>query len=195
MNQDEWVKHIVRQSDFTLRLTHLTRRTDNMRAIDVLFQILDEKCLRASDKSGFIRKNNRAVCLQEHSLYSLAENILFEDEKATLKYEAFGLRFNKGVLFQKGARPAIYGTEEELDQIPENLQWRCIRMDISDSNKIVDWSHEREWRYNGDLMFEYSDIEVILGCGKSYREFIERYKESTLLSDINGIIVLDSLLK
>ncbi len=205
MNQETWTKHILRRSDLTLRITHLTRRTDDLRAIEVLYKILDTKTIKGSDSTGFIRGKRCAVCFQELPLYSLAENILFEDEHPCcdqslnehlkFRYEGFGLRFNKGTMFSKGARPVIYGTKEELDQLPEDIQWRCVQMNLNNSSEIIDWSHEREWRFPNDFKFEYSEVEVVLGCNKSYKEFIEHYAGNPILNEINGIIVLDSALK
>ena len=201
MNQERWIKHISCRSDFTSRVTHLTRRTDEKTAFEVLCNILDSKTIIASDSSGYIRNGTRAVCFQDVPLHSLAENIRYEDEhrgfhtqsnKEKIRYEAFGLRFNKGNLFAKGGRPVIYGTDEELDNMPENEQWRCVKIDIRNPENIIDWAHEREWRLKGDLHFEYNEIDVIVGCEKYYKELIGRYSNSNFLSEINGIIVLNS---
>lgn len=201
MKQEEWIEHISYRSDFTSRITHLTRRTADKSAFEVLCDILDSKIIFGSDYDGYIRHGNKAVCFQDIPLYSLAENIRYEEkksyshtqnEKVKFRYEAFGLRFNKGQLFAKGGRPVIYGTNEELDRLPESEQWRCVQIDLTNSESIVDWSHEREWRIHGDLKFDYSEIEVIVGCKKSYKEFINRYSQTGLLSEINGVIVLNS---
>lgn len=116
-------------------------------------------------------------------------------EKVKYRYEAFGLRFNKGILFQKGARPVIYGTKVELENLPFNEQWRCVQLDLTNPDSIIDWTHEREWRIAGDLQFEYNEIEVIVKDVESYRRFIERYKSQQLLDEINGIVVLNSLFR
>ena len=152
----------------------------------MLCKILDEKTILASSTDGYIRQKQKAVCFQDVPLYSLAENIKYEDEysakniidtdKIKFRYEAFGLRFNKGLMFQKGARPVIYGSKCELDILPKTVQWRCVQLDLNDSNNIIDWTHEREWRIEGDLKFEYKDIEVIVGCREYYQKFIDYYR-------------------
>ena len=76
--------------------------------------------------------------------------------------------------------------------MPENEQWRCVKIDIRSPENIIDWAHEREWRLKGDLHFEYNEIDVIVGCEKYYKELIGRYSNSNFLSEINGIIVLNS---
>lgn len=201
MNQEKWIERISRRCDFTSRITHLTKRTDNQNAFETLCNILDSKTILGSDADGYIRNGNKAVCFQDIPLYSLTENIIYEEElrlsytqgeETKFRYEAFGLRFNKGQLFKKGGRPVIYGTDDELKKLPESEQWRCVKHDLANSENIVDWTHEREWRYNGDLHFEYNEIEVIVGHEKYYKELINRYSNSSLLSEINGIIVLNS---
>lgn len=206
MNQETWRNHIQRRSDFTTRLTHLTRRTSNKRAIEVLYEILDSKTIIGSTNDGFINGSEPAVCFQDLPLFALAENVKFEDEcflenhnlYATPRYEAFGVRFNKGTLFQKyTARPVVYGPKEEMKTLLQASDyWRWVTLDYSDSNSLVDWTHEREWRVRGNVVFSYSDVEVILGCSESYREFVQRYMtvNPELLQQIQGIIVLNSII-
>ena len=170
----------------------------------MLCEILNKKRLLASASNGYIRQNKKVICFQDVPLYSLAENIKFENEhinngffneKDNFRYEAFGLRFNKGHMFQKGARPVIYSSKDELDRLPDDEQWRCVQLDLSCSDNIIDWTHEREWRIQGDFSFEYEEVEVILGCKEYYKKFIDYYSGRKLLDKINGIIVLNSLLR
>ncbi len=205
MNEKQWIEHIIRRSDITSRVTHLTRRVEDKSGIEVLYKILEDKKLLASDIGGYVRCGAKAVCFQDVPLYSLAENIKYESEianeryknsnKIKYRYEAFGLRFNKAALYSKGARPVIYGTSDELDRIPDSEQWRCVRMEFNTPNVIIDWSHEREWRIQGDFDFEYNEVEIIIGCKDSYKKFIQHYKDSSILEEINGIVVLDSMFK
>ena len=205
MDQKEWIEHISRRSDVNCRVAHLTRRNDGKDAFEVLCKILDEKMLIGSGREGFIRGNNRAVCFQDVPLYSLAENVKYEYEclmkaksenkNTKNRYEGFGLRFNKGQIFQKGARPVIYGTKDELNILPDSEQWRCVQIDLNAANKIIDWTHEREWRIKGDFHFEYSEIEVIVPDAEHYRKFVDYCFNSgqNILGEINGVVVLDSL--
>ncbi len=69
-------------------------------------------------------------------------------------------------------------------------------MDLSDARSIVDWSHEREWCFNGDYSFEYEDIEVIVATPEYYRKLVNWCMEEGhqgILQKINGIIVLNSI--
>lgn len=44
-------------------------------------------------------------------------------------------------------------------------------MDLSNSDNIVDWTHEREWRVPKEIVFEYSQCEIILptSCKCQYK--------------------------
>lgn len=200
MNAIEWREHIERRSDFTTRVTHLTRRTKEISAIEVLYKILDEKKLIGSGYEGKIVGTTKCVCFQDVPLYSLAENVKYEFEvsvpKGQIRYEAFGIRVNKQSLYSRGGRPVFYDDSEVLKGIlPEEQHWRIVKLKLDSTDNVVDWSHEREWRYPGDFAFEYSDIEVILRDKEAYQQFIEHYLEQnpTLLKQINGIVVLQSV--
>lgn len=206
MREEMWRKRVLRRADFSARITHLTKRKKNKNALNVLFEILDSKELKGSDHNGFIVGTSRAVCFQELPLYALAENVFYEkelfdnsnDSNCAPRYEPFGIRFNKGQCYQNhGARPVIYGSTKELkDSLPPEEYWRIVNLDYTDSRKIIDWTHEREWRVKDNLNFEYSEIEVIVEDPESFRKFIEYYqnKKPNLLREIQGIIVLNSLL-
>lgn len=79
MNEEQWIAHISRRSDFASRITHLTRRTDDKSAFEVLCKILDEKTIIGSGAEGYIRNNCKAVCFQDVPLYAMAENIRYEE--------------------------------------------------------------------------------------------------------------------
>lgn len=198
MDLKEWREHIERRSDFATRVTHLTKANESKTAFHNLIKILDEKKIYGSGKDGYIIGDKRAVCFQDVPVQSLAENIKYEREingGASARYEAYGIRFRKNDIFKKGARPVVYGPTKDLKaMLPKNEYWRIVNMDMLDDNSIIDWSHEREWRYPGDLEFKYTDIEVIVWSDKDYREFVDYYrkKNQELLSRIHGIIVLSS---
>lgn len=59
--------------------------------------------------------------------------------------------------FGKGARPVIYGTIDEIQQIPIELKWRCINLDP----EYYDFSWLREWSIKGGD-FDFSDYKFEL---------------------------------
>lgn len=223
MKYDAWIEHINKRSDCTEYLSHLTRRTSDKSALDVLIAILNERTIRGSTTdSGFIIGKNRAVCFQEIPIHPLADNVAFEEELSkktrdnriqwldkwdqeineddwniSYRYEAFGIRVSKVDAFNKGARPVVYGLTQEMKELlPAEEHWRIVNMDLRDPNNIVDWSHEREWRVRGDYDFDYEQIDVIVGSEYSKQLFIEYYTANNpdLLTKIKSIIVLKNML-
>lgn len=182
------------------RLTHLTRGDDDDEAFSRLCKILSDRKLIASDLRGINVGNEKVCCFQELPLISIAENLRFEKSNGQehKHYSPFGLRFLKGDVFQNGGRPVLYGDSDDLKKkLNREEHWRIVKMDLSDSQNIVDWTHEREWRYKGDYEFAYKDIEIIVATPMYYRKLIEwclqDEKRMEILKETNGIIVLNSI--
>lgn len=199
--EENWKARIAQRNDITSGLVHLTRKQGKVNGLDILFKILVEKKLIASDTtSGFIVGSNRAVCLQEAPIYSLAQNIYTEQEyrkqnsNTKLRYSGFGLQFNKRFIYEKRGRPVIYDkTQDAKSYLPPSEWWRIVNFDLSDENAIIDWSHEREWRVPNDLTFSLSDVSIILPNKKSYQSFVDKCEENNaqeILSSVNGIVQL-----
>lgn len=91
----------------------------------------------------------------------------------------------------------IYGNGEELrNLLPATAHWRIVKHDLTSPDAIVDWTHEREWRYPGNLKFQYDQIEVIVAGHDFYKRFVTRCldeKREDILRGINGIIPLYSV--
>ena len=196
MKEDIWRERILHRSDMTARLTHLTKGANNDAAFETLWKILVDKKLIAG--SGFVIDNQKVVCFQEVPLGALQENIFYEGKiQDETRYLPFGLRFNKGRLYGKGARPVVYGDSDELRRIlPADEHWRIVKLDLNNPEYIVDWTHEREWRRCGDLEFSYDEIEVIVEGAEYYQKFVNRCIDEgrlDILRTINGVIPLFSV--
>jgi hypothetical protein len=198
---ENWKARIAQRNDLTMGLVHLTRDQGKTSGLDILLKILVERKLIGSDTtSGFIVGSNRAVCLQEAPIYSLAQNIYTEQEyrkenkKAKTRYLGFGLQFNKRFVYEKHGRPVIYDkTQAAKSYLPQSEWWRIVNFDLNNEKAIIDWSHEREWRVPGDLTFELTDVSVVLPNGSAYRKFVEKCEEKNelkILSSVNGIVQL-----
>jgi hypothetical protein len=184
----DWVKRVRGRVDYSARLTHLTRSSDvdggKGDALDVLIQILRDRRLKASTtNSGFIVGPQAAVCFQDAPLYSVCENINFEIElKAAkklrkIRYEPYGLAFLKPYVFGKGGRPVIYDkTEDAKEYLPEGQWWRIVNYDLSNEDRYIDWTHEREWRVPGDMDFDLDQVTVLLPNAKKFQQFYKRSK-------------------
>ena len=49
-------------------------------------------------------------------------------------------------------RPVIYDkTISAKKYLPENEWWRIVNLDLSDEDRFIDWTHEREWRVPNDF--------------------------------------------
>ena len=199
MNSKKWEQRITHRSDMTLGLVHLTKRTEKDSAIDVLVKILKEKKLKGG--KGFVCGNSPVVCFQDTPIHSISENILYEQKtnngtEGNIRYEPCGLRFSKNQIFNAGGRPVIY---EQTDVAKEFLRtdqyWRIVSLDLREKGKLIDWTHEREWRIKGDFSFEWKDVEVLLSKENSLKNFIEACVENGIpdvIKEIKGITTLKS---
>lgn len=204
MKSDKWFDRVQKRTDIVTRLTHLTRATETMDALEVLLKILDDKKLVGSTtESGYIVGETPAVCLQETPLESLAEHILYENasfhsiDKCDVRYSGVGIRFNKVFVYKCGGRPVIYDKTEYLKAIlPEEQYWRIVNFDLDNKEKYIDWTHEREWRVPNELVFDYNKIELIFPTDREYRRFIAYCEEQgkiDMMKSIHGILILSSI--
>lgn len=210
MNAADWGKRIARRSDISMGLVHLTKGNGNLSALKVLMKILREQKLVGSlnqvvngTQRGFICGTQPVVCFQDVPLHSLSENVLFEQQiraeepNSPVRYTAFGLRFDKRYVFQKGGRPVLYEKTDVAKRfLPQDEYWRIVKLDLDDERYIIDWTHEREWRIKGDFEFELDKVEILLSNEKSFGKFYAFCEEEGLvdiLKEVKAIITLKSL--
>lgn len=199
--QKDWIERLRNRSDMSRYLYHLTRENDRQDTIEVLIKILNEKRLIGSTTdSGFIIGDNKAVCFQDTTTYSLCQNSFHEQklrENKTIskvRYRPMGLAFTKDYVYKKGGRPVIYEkTQIAKQMLPRDEWWRIVNFDLSDKNQIVDWTHEREWRVKGDFEFDLEETYVVLVRSPQYKDFIDMVGHD-MLKSLGGIIVLDPIL-
>lgn len=204
MNKDEWKKRIAERNDMTTYLAHLTKPSEDGTSVQkVLLKILKDKKLEGSGEKGFIVGNMKAVCLQESPLYSLTQNIYYEqklrkgEKTKKIRYLGFGLLFEKSFVFRNNGRPVIYDkTQEAKDYLPSNQWWRIVNLDLGNDDIIIDWTHEREWRVPNELKFELKDISVLVPNKNAYKYMIKICKKEgiDLINEVRGIINLQDLL-
>ena len=204
MDKKDWRKRFKNRVDLSSRVTHLTKGDTDDEAFENLISILEEKCIRASKTgSNFINGDIPAVCLQEAPLIAIAENLQYEeklreeDEKQRIRYLGFGIRFHKDFIYQNNGRPVIYDdTNQAKEYLHKSDLWRIVRLDLSDENHMIDWTHEREWRVPGDLLFDYSQCEIIVPSPVYYHKFVEyclKNNREEILLEIQGIVVMASV--
>lgn len=214
-NFKKWQERIANRTDMTGMVTHLTKPTEedlkkidvltesevNLKAVDNLIKILIDKKINGSTSKGFINGDTPAVCFQEVPMYSLVQNVKYEqlqrkeDKSKKIRYCGVGLAFGKFYVFTKGGRPVIYDDTETMKTIlPKEHHWRIVKMKlIMDNPNIIDWSHEREWRCPESFSFELRITHIILYDNKCYKYFCENCPKS-ILDEIYGITILKSIL-
>ena len=211
MNVIDWGQRISQRTDISMGVVHLTKRNSNLSAFSVLMKILEERTIVGSTNKtidghprGFICGNHPVVCFQDVPLYSLSENIFWEQQlhsqnpEVPIRYAPFGLRFDKRYIFKNGGRPVIYEKTATAKRfLPEDEYWRIVKLDLENEENIIDWTHEREWRIKGNFHFELCEVEILLSDQSSLKEFTQYCKKKkleNLLNEIKGIVVLKSLL-
>lgn len=182
MNFREHLPYVERP-DLTPFLIHLTKNTkadDNSSAFDNLVSILKSGEIFASNKKkGFIKGTNGAACFMDVPFMSL-KYILNKDtaNPKNPKYEPFGIVIRKTTAYQKGARPVLYLSNDELDEIgvPDGELWKVVRFE-GIGTEAVNWTHEREWRAKGNFKLPKEPIAVLVANTKFAR------KLETLISE------------
>ena len=201
-----WFKRFSERSDLTAYLVHLTRGGgkdyNTPPALEVLLKILREKKIAASKPgSGFIIGNQSATCFQDTPLYHLSQNIYADqlyrkaNDGAKTRYVGIGLMFEKVLVYQSGGRPVIYEQKETAKKLlpDENEWWRIVTHDLSTSDALIDWTHEREWRVRGDFTFELGQATVLLANKAAYSNFVKlcaEDKNKGILESVGGIVCL-----
>jgi hypothetical protein len=136
-------------------LIHLTRGSiseNNRSAFDNLMKILRDGKIRGNAK-GCIKGPYSACCFMDVPFASL-KYVLRRSKKDTRapSYEPYGLFVQKQYAYKKGARPVLYLSNDEMEDlsVPGEARWRVVRLDVKSGNWIS-WLHEREWRCLGDF--------------------------------------------
>jgi hypothetical protein len=187
-------------SDCSFLLTHLVRQNGKRRdaeARGILLSILDADTRRpkphlkaspvgwysvASPKvfnpetckfDGSVE--SKAVCFTESTLPGLkAHREVFDS--------MYGIAFDRDLLFERGANPCLNIREslfKEPIQTPidnysrnvYNLIPYRLQPFVNIIHESFDPTHEREWRYPGDLSFRYEDIFFVFCPEKDFPRF------------------------
>ena len=122
-------------------------------ALETLHKILDEGKLRSFNEDKYI-------CFTEAPITMLCGFFKYVERtySAPTIIAPYGVGIKKDVLFQKGARPVIYGTREEKKLLPVKLQWRHVNMNLPN----YDFSWLREWRIKcNSIRFKPEHVIVI----------------------------------
>ena len=189
-----WKRIRAERLDLTDYVIHLTRRRGLMRGqlpmdgLQRLLRILDDGHIKApfalrrniyqhpdDDPKPTVRGASPAVCLTEQPLWALLKSL----EVFPWRYQGYGIAYHKAPLFQRGGRPVVYGSETDLQELPESQQFRFVTYapcsDPDDSP--VDFTWEREWR-------------VVPRTDRHRRDELELDIDHTAYANADGAIVV-----
>lgn len=210
--------HLTRPSP-SIDLSGMSFPEINLYAVDNLLKILSDKKLNGG--TGCTIGEASVVCFQDVPLYPLIQNVIYENSRREklrkrgveekyikLRYCGVGISFPKIKIYNNGGRPAIYGntssandiyiessstqTESQTKLFRESLSWRLVDLNLTNPESITDWTHEREWRIQGDMSFEFdseSGVHVILYDPACYKKFITECPYD-IIKKISGITTL-----
>jgi hypothetical protein len=149
--------------------------------------------------SKVLKKRFRSVCLTEVPFTQL-RHLAADISGRQIKLRPYGLVFRKLDLLERGASPAIYinakGTSlrdylvSQFDShFKERSQYKKLKKDFGDEaesiinyyslinviNSSHDFSWEREWRYPGNLSFDFVELFAVIANDPD--SFSKRYKK------------------
>jgi hypothetical protein len=191
----------IRRSDFSNSLVHLTRERKEysspdfatqkldriVPAFDVLKEILSSGTIRGSGNEGYVKGNRRAVCLSEIPL-SAMHQFAEPPSEETARYRFYGVALSKQSVFEIGGRPVIYLPDAEGAWIPAEEKWRHVRYEHGQ----VDFTHEREWRVQGDVdLTAMRGLYVIVWSASEAKELVKF--ATPLDSKIRGILPMEHI--
>jgi len=165
--------------------------------------------------SDVLKKQFNTVCLTEVPLNQL-RFLTQEIPNRKIKLKPFGLVFWKTHLLEEGANPAIYvnskaaGLRElllgQFDQHFEEVrQYRHFKKAYGEDadaiiryyaliniiSEHVDFTWEREWRFKGDLSFDFDRLVAIIAPDpKAFREKVEEEFGRKLQQEFESIPII-----
>ena len=176
-----------KRPDLTPYLLHMTKNTnkeDEYSAFDNLVSILRRgRVWGSSKKKGFIKGPHKATCFMDVPFASLKYVLTPENtDPENPRYEPLGIAITKGYAYDKGCRPVLYLSNEEVNTlgVPEDELWRVVRLERNHEGWI-NWVHEREWRCRGSLRLPKTIHAAIVRStreAKKLRELIHDDRDS-----------------
>jgi len=134
----------------------------------------------------------KAVCFTESTLAGLkAHRDVFKTN--------YGLAFDRDFLFSKGANPClnirsdIFRTSikyksESFDRYIYNFIPKILHPFVNIISEAFDATHEREWRYSGDLCFKIPEILFVFCPENDFQEFSKiQQKGKPVLFDLKWL--------
>ena len=125
--------------DMSDKVIHFTKAATYEDALGVLLSMIDGGNIIGG--IGMIRGGYQCICFTEAPRPSVATDLVRGG--SFTRYAPFGLMFEKQWIYGQGARPVIYQSDAEFNQLPEAMRWRHVRYDPV-AIPPVDFTWERE---------------------------------------------------
>ena len=169
------------REDVTPYLYHMIKFGEESKPLEVLCSILEQETLIGSGNSGFVCGDKKVVCFQALPIREQIRNYLYshfgEDNYPWHKFSLFGVGFSKEYLYHKGCRPVIYEDKNKAKQmLKKDDYWRIVNLTYG--GKIVDWTHEREWRLpvgEEGFKFDLNQAVIIVPNKGHFNSINERF--------------------
>ncbi|MFM9961306.1 MAG: hypothetical protein ACKV2Q_08775 [Planctomycetaceae bacterium] len=140
----------------------LSRETTNHSAFATLSRIVQQRRLIAS--AAGIRGDAAVVSFSACPLHELTQRRAFRPHRIRWDYEAYGLCVRREWLQSRGAKPVIYGDDDQWTTLADSdrpyFQLKTTRS--RGGAKTIDWSLEEEWRVPQDLDLSAASRDDVL---------------------------------
>src|SRR5574337_587464 len=127
-------------SPYLVHLTKNTRSEDNFSAFDNLVSILRCGQVWGSEKrKGYIKGPHSAACFMDVPFSSLKYVLNANNcDSEHPRYEPFGIVITKKYAYERGCRPVLYLSHQEMDDLgmPDGEKWRGVRFDGVDDRSV-----------------------------------------------------------
>ncbi|EKO3844773.1 hypothetical protein ACPSL3_09875 [Vibrio owensii] len=202
-NFQVWANRYAERSDLSTKLVHLTKETEQYSELEIIYKILSDGIIKGSGNDGFVIGSTPAACFQDAPLYAICQNCWYEEKynkdkpEAKVRYSPIGFLVEKTDVYNQGGRPVIYDkTKDAKRYLPPEQHWRIVNLDLDDYDKIIDWTHEREWRVPNKFKLDLSTTVLLFTNDGDIRNFIEHCdsNDNDVYKKVAGFVTLSSLL-
>ena len=200
------------KNDVASFMVHMTRHVENYGdARNNLQNILNTKKIFAFNCKGMFFNlkdywlETKSVCFTEVPLTHIKYCLGMPGRD--IKFEPYGLVFTREYLQSRGANPVMYLNTYQSDEIKQAITELINHPELRSSvekiityfdtfgkdggDKNYDFYWEREWRFRGDMGFDYPD--VLLGICRD--EDIEFFNEKYPIKFISPFMNVEEIIK
>ena len=133
-------------------------------AIDSLEHILRGKIIKAC--GAIVRGGHEVVCWTSMNPLDAATKTLWRPALGRWNFKPYAIGVKKTKLLKYGARPVVYGDEQDYSNMPENKRYLFQKA----RTETADWRPELEWRTSGDFGLNTLKPEEALALVKNIDE-------------------------